>query len=265
MKAYLGELLGTFVLVFAGCGSAVLAAGHIGFAGVSAAFGLALLAMVYTVGPISGCHLNPAVTLGLVLSGKFAARRAPFYVVAQIAGGIAAAALLYAIARGAPGFDAVAGGFASNGYGARSPDHYDVASAFLIETVLTALLVLTILGSTDFTAPVGFAGIAIGLCLTLIHLVSIPVTNTSVDPARSIGPALFAGSAAIGQLWLFIVAPLLGAGIAAGLYRFLRAVDPVEQLSVRRATQSLPTEQEQRLAIVQDGIEPAADADATKR
>lgn len=260
MKAYLGELLGTFVLVFAGCGSAVLAAGHIGFAGVAAAFGLALLAMVYTVGPISGCHLNPAVTLGLVLARKFDVRRAPFYVVAQIAGAILASAVLYAIARGAPGFDAVAGGFASNGYGARSPDHFDMASAFLIETVLTALLVLTILGSTDFAAPVGFAGIAIGLCLTLIHLVSIPVTNTSVNPARSIGPALFAGPTAIGQLWLFIAAPLLGGAIAAGIYSVIRAVDPVAQLSTRRATQSLPTEQEQRLAIVLDGLDPVAAA-----
>lgn len=264
MKPYLGEVLGTFVLVFAGCGSAVLAAGHIGFGGVSAAFGLALLAMVYTVGPISGCHLNPAVTLGMVLSRKFDVKRAPGYIIAQIVGSIIAAAALYAIARGTGQFDAVTSGFASNGYGARSPDHYDMTSAFLIETILTALLVVTILGATDFAAPVGFAGIAIGLCLTLIHLISIPVTNTSVNPARSIGPALFAGSAAISQLWLFIVAPLLGGAIAAGIYAIIRPIDPVAQQSMRRATQSLPTEQEQRLATVVAIDPPSVDPEADR-
>lgn len=251
LRPYLGELIGTFVLVFGGCGSAVLAGGHIGFAGVAAAFGLSLLAMIYTVGPISGCHLNPAVTLGMVLSRKFDARRAPGYVAAQIVGSILASAVLYVIASGAGHFDAVATGFASNGYGLRSPDHYGMTSAFMIEVALTALLVLTILGSTDFAAPVGFAGIAIGLCLTLIHLVSIPVTNTSVNPARSIGPALFAGPEAIGQLWLFIVAPLIGGAIASLVYTVIRPVDPDAQLSMRRATQSLPTEQEQRLAAVE--------------
>jgi aquaporin Z len=264
MKAYLGELIGTFVLVFAGCGSAVLAGGHIGFAGVAAAFGLALLAMIYTVGPISGCHLNPAVTIGMVLSRKFDVKRAPGYIAAQIAGSILAAATLYAIARGTGHFDAVASGFASNGCGVRSPDHYDVTSAFLIETVLTTLLVLTILGATDFAAPVGFAGIAIGLCLTLIHLVSIPVTNTSVNPARSIGPALFAGREAIGQLWLFIVAPVLGGGIAAAIYAVIRPIDPVAQLSTRKATQSLPTEQEQRLATVVAVVPPSLDPEADR-
>ena len=254
MRAYLGELIGTFVLVFAGCGSAVLSGGHIGFAGIAAAFGLALLAMVYTVGPISGCHLNPAVTLGLVLSRKFAARRATGYVVAQVAGGILAASVLYVVASGSGHFDPVASGFASNGYGLRSPDHYTMTSAFVIETVLTALLVLTILGATDIAAPVGFAGVAIGLCLTLIHLVSIPVTNTSVNPARSIGPALFAGGGAIGQLWLFILAPLLGGAAAAGLYATMRALDPVVQMPLRQAVQALPAELEQRLEKA--GIKP---------
>lgn len=187
----------------------------------------------------------------MVLSRKFDAHRAPGYMAAQVAGSILAAALLYLIASGTGHFDAVATGFASNGYGLRSPDHYGATAAFLIEVVLTALLVLTILGSTDFAAPVGFAGIAIGLCLTLIHLVSIPVTNTSVNPARSIGPALSAGSAAIGQLWLFIVAPLIGGAIASAIYTVIRPVDPSAQLSMRRATQSLPTEQEQRLAAVE--------------
>ena len=248
MKAYGAELFGTFVLVFCGCGSAVLAADHIGYAGVSAAFGLALLAMVYTVGPISGCHLNPAVTLGLTLSGKLKPERAVGYVVAQVAGGILAAAALLVIAGGTGHYDAVASGLASNGYGERSPGRYSMPAAFLTETLLTALLVLVILGSTDIAAPVGFAGVAIGLVLTLIHLVSIPVTNTSVNPARSIGPALFAGPEAIGQLWLFILAPLLGGALAAPIYALLRVEDSGAQLSVRQATQALPTEQEQRLS-----------------
>ena len=246
MKAYGAELFGTFVLVFMGCGSAVLAADHIGYAGVAASFGLAVLAMVYTVGPISGCHLNPAVTLGLMLSGKLKAERAPGYMLAQVAGGVLAAAVLLAIAKGTGHYDPVAAGFASNGYGERSPGHYGLFAAFATETLLTALLVLVVLGSTDIAAPVGFAGVAIGLVLTLIHLVSIPVTNTSVNPARSIGPALFAGPEALGQLWLFIAAPLLGGAIAAPIYNLLR-LDPGAQLSVRQATQALPTEQEQRL------------------
>lgn len=259
MKAYLAELIGTFVLVSGGCGCAVLAGPHVGFSGVSAAFGLSLLAMVYTVGPISGCHLNPAVTLGLTLSGKFVPGRLPGYMVAQVAGAILAAGVLYVIASGNGHFDAVASGFASNGYGARSPDGYGLGSAFLAELVLTAILVLTILGSTDFSSPVGFAGVAIGLCLTLIHLVSIPITNTSVNPARSIGPALFAGPAALSQLWLFIVAPLAGGVLAAGIYSVLRAVEPDAQLSTRKATQSLPTEQEQRLVLATEAMVPPSE------
>lgn len=246
MRAYAAECLGTFVLVLGGCGAAVLAAPHIGFAGVAAAFGLSLLVMVYAIGPISGCHLNPAVSFALVLSGKFPANRLPGYVAAQVGGGILAAAVLLFIAGGAAGFDPVASGFASNGYGPRSPGHYGMASAFVTEVVMTALLILVILGSTDVKAPVGFAGLSIGLSLTLIHLVSIPVTNTSVNPARSIGPALFAGSAAIGQLWLFIAAPILGAALAAGLYALLRAEDTV-QLPASVAQSALPTQQQARV------------------
>ena len=193
MKAYIAELVGTFVLVLGGVGSAVLAGPHIGFVGVSLAFGLSLLAMVYTIGPISGCHINPAVTFGLFIAGKFPGERVPGYWIAQVIGGIIAATILFLIAQGQPHFSAVIGGFGSNGYGVRSPDDFTLGAAFLTEVVMTAFLVLTVLGSTDIKAPVGFAGLAIGLVLTLIHLVSIPVDNTSVNPARSIGPALFRG------------------------------------------------------------------------
>lgn len=247
MRPYIAEFVGTFILVFCGCGSAVLAGDNIGYAGVALSFGFVLVAMVYTLGPISGCHLNPAVTLGLTLSGKFEAGRLPAYVAAQILGAIVASAILYLIAQGHPGFDAAATGFASNGYDLRSPGHYNLTAAFIAEFVLTGLLVLTILGSTDLKAPVGFAGLAIGIVLVVIHLVSIPVTNTSVNPARSIGPALFAGWAAIGQLWLFIVAPLLGATAAASLYRAIRALDPVMQMPQRQGLQALAGETEQRM------------------
>lgn len=244
MKPYIAELVGTFVLVMGGVGSAVLAGSHIGFIGVAFAFGLSLLAMVYTIGPISGCHINPAVTLGLFLAGKFPGTRVPGYWAAQIIGAILAAAILYLIAQGQPHFSAVIGGFGSNGYGVRSPDHFTLGAAFLAEIVMTAFLVLTVLGSTDIKAPVGFAGIAIGLVLTLIHLVSIPVDNTSVNPARSIGPALFAGGAAISQLWLFIIAPLIGGVVAAAVYFIIRAEEPL--ITVKTAEQALPSEQAQR-------------------
>jgi aquaporin Z len=244
MKAYMAELVGTFVLVFGGVGSAVLAGNHIGFVGVALAFGLSLLAMVYTIGPISGCHINPAVTFGLFLAGKFPGERVPGYWIAQVAGAIIAAVILFLIAEGQPHFSAVTGGFGSNGYGIRSPDHFTLGAAFLSEVVMTAFLVLTVLGSTDIKAPVGFAGLAIGLVLTLIHLVSIPVDNTSVNPARSIGPALFAGGAAIGQLWLFIVAPLIGGAIAAGIYFIIRADEAL--ITVKSAEQALPSEQVER-------------------
>ena len=218
------ELLGTFWLVFGGCGSAVLAAAFpqlgIGFAGVALAFGLTLLTMAYTIGPISGCHINPAVTFGLCLAKRFPARDVLPYVIAQVIGAIAAAAVLYAIANGKPGF--VAGQFASNGYGAFSPGGYGMGSALLIEIVCTFAFLMVILGATDKRAPVGFAGIAIGLALTLIHLISIPVDNTSVNPARSTGPALFAADhAALAQLWLFWLAPLVGGGFAGVCYRAL--------------------------------------------
>src|SRR5438093_5199970 len=220
MRAYLAELLGTFVLVFGGVGSAVLAGEKIGNVGVSLAFGLALLAMAYAIGPISGCHINPAVTVGLLLSKRMDARYAVGYVVSQVVGAIVAAGVLLLIAKGLPtGYDPAVSGFAANGYGEHSPAHYSLGAALVVEVVLTAFLVLTVLGATDISAPVGFAGIPIGLVLILIHLVGIPVTNTSVNPARSIGPALFVGGWALQQLWLFLVAPLLGAVLAAVVYK----------------------------------------------
>jgi aquaporin Z len=239
-------MVGTFVLVFGGCGSAVLAGEHIGYAGIAVAFGLSVLAMAYAIGPISGCHLNPAVTLGLVLCGKFPGRSAPGYMAAQIAGAVLAAALLLGVANGTGVYDPVATGFASNGYGARSPGGYGMVSAFLAEIVLTAFLVLTVLGATDTKAPVGFAGLSIGLALVMIHLVGITVTNTSVNPARSIGPALFAGWPAITQLWLFIVAPLVGAVLAAGVFSVLRL--PGALITAREAEAATPTQQGDRAA-----------------
>jgi len=245
MKKYVAEMVGTFVLVFGGVGSAVLAGSHIGFLGVAFAFGLSLLAMVYTIGPISGCHINPAVTCGVLLAKKMGMKDAVAYVIAQIVGAIIAAALILFIARGAPGgYDPSIAGLGANGYGLHSPGQYSLAAAFLAETVLTMFLVLTVLGSTDIKAPVGFAGLAIGLVLTLIHLVGIPITNTSVNPARSIGPAIFVGSWAFEQLWLFIVAPLIGAAIAAGIYGAIRL--PAELLSTPQAERALVSEQEER-------------------
>lgn len=215
----LAEFFGTFWLVFGGCGSAVLAAGFpelgIGFVGVSLAFGLTVLTMAYAVGPISGGHFNPAVTLGLVAGGRFPASEILHYWAAQVLGAIAAALVLYIIASGNSEF-ALAGGFASNGYGEHSPGGYTLAAALVAEVVLTAFFLIIIMGATDKHRPAGFAPIAIGLALTLIHLISIPVTNTSVNPARSTGPALFAGGWALQQLWLFWVAPLVG-GVLGGL------------------------------------------------
>ena len=219
------EFLGTAWLVFGGCGSAVLAASFpglgIGFAGVALAFGLSVLTMAYAVGHISGGHFNPAVTVGLWAGGRFPGREIVPYAVAQVLGASAGAGLLYMIATGKAGFDVVASGFAANGYGAHSPGGYALASAFLAEVVLTYFFVSVILGATDRRAPVGFAPIAIGLCLTLVHLVSIPVTNTSVNPARSTGPALFVGGWAVAQLWLFWLAPMLGALLAGAGYKWL--------------------------------------------
>ena len=229
MRKLAAEVIGTFWLVFGGCGSAVIAATFpevgIGLVGVSLAFGLTVLTMAYAIGHISGCHLNPAVTLGLWAGGRFPAREVLPYWAAQVAGALIAAALLLFIASGAPGYDLMTNGLAQNGYGTASPGHYSLAAAFAIEVTLTAGFLLVILGSTDTRAPVGFAPIAIGLALTLIHLVSIPVTNTSVNPARSTGPALLVGGVAIQQLWLFWLAPLLGGVVGGVLYRGLFMTD----------------------------------------
>jgi aquaporin Z len=218
------EFVGTFWLVLGGCGSAVLAAGFpglgIGFVGVSLAFGLTVLTGAYALGPISGGHFNPAVSIGLWAGGRFPGGRLLPYIVAQVVGGIAAAAVLYLIASGKAGFD-LASGFASNGYGEHSPGKYSLASALVCEIVMTFMFLIVILGTTHKRAPAGFAGLAIGLALTLIHLISIPVTNTSVNPARSTAPALFVGGWAIDQLWVFWVAPIVGALIAGFIHRAL--------------------------------------------
>ena len=223
-KKLAAEFIGTFWLVLGGCGSAVLAAAFpevgIGLAGVSLAFGLTVLTMAYAIGHISGCHLNPAVTVGLWAGGRHPLGEVLPYIVAQVLGGIAGAFILYMIASGAPGFD-LSGGLASNGYGAHSPGGYSMASGFLTEVVMTLMFLVIILGATDRRAPAGFAPIAIGLGLTLIHLIRSPVTNTSVNPARSTGPAVFVGDWALGQLWLVGVAPILGALVAGYLYRWL--------------------------------------------
>jgi aquaporin Z len=224
MKQYSAEFLGTFWLVLGGCGSAVLAAAFpnvgIGLLGVSLAFGLTVLTMAYAIGHISGCHLNPAVSIGLWAGGRFPANQLLPYIVAQVLGAIVAAGVLYVIANGAAGFD-VSKGFASNGYGTHSPGGYSLLAALVCEVVMTMFFLLIILGATDKRAPAGFAPIAIGLGLTLIHLISIPVTNTSVNPARSTGVALFVGDWAIAELWLFWVAPIVGALLGAVSYRFI--------------------------------------------
>jgi aquaporin Z len=218
------EFIGTFWLVLGGCGSAVIAAAFpnvgIGLLGVALAFGLTVLTMAYAIGHISGCHLNPAVTFGLVAGGRFKSSEAIPYIVAQVIGAVVAAGLLYMIASGKPGFD-LSGGLASNGFGDHSPGKYSLFAGFVTELVMTFMFLMIILGATDERAPKGFAPIAIGLGLTLIHLISIPVTNTSVNPARSTGPAIIVGSWALSQLWLFWVAPLLGAGLAGLVYRLV--------------------------------------------
>ena len=214
------EFIGTFWLVLGGCGSAVFASQWIGVLGISAAFGLTVLTRAYAIGHISGCHLNPAVTLGLAVAGRFKAAEILPYWIAQVLGALAAAAMLYLIASGKAGFD-LAGGLASNGYAERSPGRYSLGAGFLTELTLTFMFLVIILGATDARAPQGFAPIAIGLALTLIHLISVPVTNTSVNPARSTGPALLVGGLALQQLWLFWVAPLLGAALAGAGYRWV--------------------------------------------
>ncbi len=241
MKRYVAEFVGTFVLVFGGCGAAVLAGDRIGALGIALAFGLALLAMVYAIGPVSGCHINPAVTLGLLLSGKMDRKHAAGYWAAQIVGGIVAAGVLLVVAKGGPaGYDAGMQGLAANGFGVHSPGGYGWGAAFLAEVILTFFLVFTVLGATDLRAPVGFAGLAIGLVLTLANLVAIPVTNASINPARSIGPAVFVGGWALQQIWLFIIAPLVGGAIASGVYR---AVGVAGVVTAREAERALPSEQ----------------------
>jgi aquaporin Z len=221
-KRAMAETLGTFWLVFGGCGSAVLAAAFptlgIGFVGVAFAFGLTVLTMAYAIGHISGCHLNPAVSVGLVTGGRFPASELLPYIVAQVIGGVLGAGVLYVIASGKAGFS-LSGGFASNGYGDRSPDHYSLLACLVAEVVLTFMFLIIILGATDKRAPAGFAPIPIGLGLTLIHLIGIPVTNLSVNPARSTGPAIFVGGGALEQLWLFWVAPIVGAALAGIVYK----------------------------------------------
>ncbi len=229
MRKLAAEFIGTAWLVFGGCGAAVLAAAFpklgIGFVGVALSFGLTLLTMAYAIGHVSGCHINPAVSVGLCAGGRFRAAELPGYIIAQVLGGIAGAAVLYVIASGHADFS-TAGGFASDGYGAHSPGGYSVVSAFVCEVVMTFAFLFVIMGSTHGNAPRGFAPIAIGLCLTLIHLVSIPVTNTSVNPARSTGPALFVGGWALQQLWLFWVAPVIGGALGGWTYRWLSPEAP---------------------------------------
>ena len=228
MKALFAEFFGTFWLVLGGCGSAVLAAAFpqvgIGLMGVSLAFGLTVLTMAYAIGHISGCHLNPAVSIGLWAGGRFEAGKLPGYIVSQVLGAIVAGGVLYLIASGKAGFD-VSAGFASNGFGEHSPGKYSLLAAPVCEVVMTAMFLLVILGATDSRAPAGFAPIAIGLCLTLIHLISIPVTNTSVNPARSTGVALFVGDWAVAQLWAFWVAPIVGALLGASAYKIIGSKD----------------------------------------
>ncbi|MBN8986036.1 MAG: aquaporin Z [Rhizobiales bacterium] len=228
-QKYVAEAIGTFWLTFAGCGSAVIAAGFpqvgIGLLGVALAFGLSVVTMAYAIGHISGAHLNPAVTLGLAAGGRFPAGQVLPYIVAQVIGAIVASAVLYMIASGAAGFD-LAKGFASNGYGEHSPGHYNLVACLISEVVMTMVFLCIIMGSTHGKAPAGFAPLAIGLTLTMIHLVSIPVTNTSVNPARSTGPALFVGGWALQQLWLFWVAPLVGGVLGGVLYRWLSPDEP---------------------------------------
>ncbi|HHF0510518.1 TPA: aquaporin Z [Vibrio antiquarius] len=225
MNKYLAEAFGTFWLVLGGCGSAVLAAGFpdvgIGLLGVALAFGLTVLTMAFAIGHISGCHLNPAVTVGLWAGGRFDTKDVAPYIIAQVLGGLIAGSILYVIATGQAGFDVVGSGFAANGYGEHSPGQYSMLAALVSEVVMTMMFLIVIMGATDKRAPQGFAPIAIGLCLTLIHLISIPVTNTSVNPARSTAVAIYVGDWAVSQLWLFWVAPILGGVLGAVIYKNL--------------------------------------------
>jgi len=228
-QKYIAEFLGTFALVFIGCGSAVIAGSHIGYTGIAFAFGLTVLAMVYAIGPISGCHINPAISIAMLIAGKMKAKDTVMYIIAQCLGAIAGAGILLAIANGLSGYGLGTSGLGQNGYGIDgSPAGYSLAACFVAETVLTAIFLFVIFGSTSKAAPKGFAGIAIGFSLVLIHLVGIPITGTSVNPARSLGPAVIARGDAISQVWLFIVAPILGAVIAALIWKLFAKFDREE-------------------------------------
>ncbi|MGA2918414.1 aquaporin Z [Methanoregula sp.] len=220
-KKYLAELLGTFVLVLIGTGSAVVAGTYIGFLGIALAFGLSVLVMVYAIGPISGCHINPAITIAMLAGGKISAKDAAVYIVVQCVGAVLASIVLLSIMTGHPGYNLATNGLGQNGYGAASPANYSMMSGFIAEVILTFIFLLVIFGATSSKAPVGFAGIPIGLSLAIIHMVGIPITGTSVNPARSLGPALVVGGTALAQLWLFIVAPIIGALIAALVWKYL--------------------------------------------
>jgi aquaporin Z len=220
-KKYVAELIGTLVLVLMGCGSAVLAGAQIGFVGISFAFGLSVLAMVYAIGGVSGCHINPAITVAMLVSRKIGVKDAVMYVVSQCVGAVIGAGIIYSIAIGKPGYSLALNGLGQNGYDAASPSGFNLTSAFIAEVVLTFVFLMVVLGSTSELAPKGFAGVAIGLSLVLIHLVGIPITGTSVNPARSLGPAVFVGGTALNQLWLFWVAPIIGGLIAAAVWKVL--------------------------------------------
>lgn len=220
MKKYWAELIGTFALVLIGCGSAVIAGKYIGFLGISFAFGLTVLAMVYAIGNISGCHINPAISLAMLVAGRLSGKDTIFYIIFQCVGAILAALLLWCIAGGMPEYSLAVNGLGQNGFGALSPGKFGLLSCFIAEVILTALFLFVIFGSVSKEAPAGFAGLSIGLSLVLIHLVGIPITGTSVNPARSLGPALIVGGEALGQLWLFWVAPIIGAVLAAVIWRF---------------------------------------------
>ena len=220
-QKYLAELLGTFVLVFFGCGAAVIAGASLGVLGIAFAFGLAVLVMVYAIGPVLGCHVNPAITVAMLVNKKIHGKDAAIYIIVQCIGAIIAAALLFVVASGMPGYDIAVNGLGQNGYGAASPGGYSLMAGFIAEIVLTFVFLIVVFGATSKAAPAGFAGIAIGLALTLVHIVGITITGTSVNPARSLGPALIVGGTALAQLWLFIIAPIIGAVIAAVVWKYL--------------------------------------------
>jgi len=220
-KKYLAELLGTFVLVFVGTGSAVVAGKSVGFLGIALAFGISVLVMVYAIGPISGCHINPAITIAMLADKKIGSKDAALYIVAQCIGAVIASLLLLAVMTGLPGYDLATNGLGQNGYGIASPGGFSLASGFIAEVIFTFIFLMVIFGATSRAAPAGFAGLAIGLSLAMIHIACIPITGTSVNPARSLGPALVAGGTALSQLWMFILAPVIGALIAAFVWRYL--------------------------------------------